>query len=37
MAGASAVLLIALVAFWGLVMATFAGPVASLIVLWLDR
>jgi len=37
MAGASAVLLIALVAFWGLVMAIFAGPIASLIVLWLDR
>ena len=31
------VLLITLVAFWGLVMAIFAGPVASLIVLWLDR
>ena len=31
------ILLIALVVFWGLVMAIFAGPVASLIVLWLDR
>ena len=29
--------IILLIAFWGLVMAIFAGPVASLIVLWLDR
>jgi hypothetical protein len=31
------VLLIALVALWAVVMAIFAGPIASLIVLWLDR
>jgi hypothetical protein len=31
------ILLIALVVFWAVVMAIFAGPVASLIVLWLDR
>jgi hypothetical protein len=31
------VLLIALVVFWAVIMTIFAGPVASLIVLWLDR